>query len=100
MGQRLGHLPTERLEHGFLDPSGMFFSSFLVIHTISVYCATALLIMKLQIYRGVRVGGLQQALQHFQYMGSPHVPGDFPDSLAGAQSALDKEAQLLEKYTK
>ncbi|XP_040210696.1 ribonucleases P/MRP protein subunit POP1 isoform X2 [Rana temporaria] len=52
------------------------------------------------IYRGVRVGGLQQALQHFQYMGSPHVPGDFPDSLAGAQSALEKEAQLLEKFTK
>ncbi|XP_073488122.1 ribonucleases P/MRP protein subunit POP1 isoform X2 [Aquarana catesbeiana] len=52
------------------------------------------------IYRGVRVGGLQQALQHFQYMGSPHVPGDFPDSLAGVQSALEKESQLLEKYTK
>lgn len=98
MGQRLGHLPTERLEHGFLDPSGMFSHSLQFMQ--SVYCATALLIMKLQIYRGVRVGGLQQALQHFQYMGSPHVPGDFPDSLAGVQSALEKESQLLEKYTK
>ncbi|KAM5156940.1 ribonucleases P/MRP protein subunit POP1 [Mantella aurantiaca] len=52
------------------------------------------------IYRGVRVGGLQQELQHFQYMGAPHIPGDFPDSRAGVQSALEKEAQLLEKYTK
>ncbi|XP_018411660.1 PREDICTED: ribonucleases P/MRP protein subunit POP1 [Nanorana parkeri] len=52
------------------------------------------------IYRGVRVGGLQQALQHFQYMGASHVPGDFPDSLAGVQSALEKEAKLVEKFTK
>ncbi|XP_072266959.1 ribonucleases P/MRP protein subunit POP1 [Pyxicephalus adspersus] len=52
------------------------------------------------IYRGVRVGGLQQALQHSQYMGAPNVPGDFPDSLAGVLSAVEKETQLLEKYTK
>ncbi|KAM9308441.1 ribonucleases P/MRP protein subunit POP1 [Gastrophryne carolinensis] len=52
------------------------------------------------IYRGVRVGGLQQEQQRFQYMAAPHVPGDFPDSPAGAQAATDKEAQLLEKYTK
>ncbi|XP_068093814.1 ribonucleases P/MRP protein subunit POP1 [Hyperolius riggenbachi] len=52
------------------------------------------------IYRGVRVGGLQQALQHCQYMGAPHVPGDIPDSPAGVQSALQKEAQLLDRYTR
>ncbi|XP_069815987.1 ribonucleases P/MRP protein subunit POP1 [Dendropsophus ebraccatus] len=50
------------------------------------------------IYRGVRVGGLQQGLQHYQYMGSLNVPGDFPDTPAGAQSAQEAEGQLLEKY--
>ncbi|XP_044149460.1 ribonucleases P/MRP protein subunit POP1 [Bufo gargarizans] len=52
------------------------------------------------IYRGVRVGGLQQGLQHYQYMGAPNVPGEFPDTPAGAQSAQEAKAQLLEKYTR
>ncbi|XP_072007612.1 ribonucleases P/MRP protein subunit POP1 [Engystomops pustulosus] len=52
------------------------------------------------IYRGVRVGGLQQGLQHYQYMGAPYVPGDFPDTPAGVQSALEAKANLLEKYTR
>ncbi|KAG9478743.1 hypothetical protein GDO78_012417 [Eleutherodactylus coqui] len=52
------------------------------------------------IFRGVRVGGLQQRLQHFQYMGAPNVPGDFPDTPAGVQSAQETKAQLLEKYTR
>ncbi|XP_075069954.1 ribonucleases P/MRP protein subunit POP1 [Mixophyes fleayi] len=52
------------------------------------------------IYRGVRVGGLQQGLQHSQYMGAPFVPGDFPDTPAGVQSAQETEAHLLAKYTR
>ncbi|XP_004915183.1 ribonucleases P/MRP protein subunit POP1 isoform X2 [Xenopus tropicalis] len=50
------------------------------------------------IYRGVRVGGLQQALQHSQYMGIPDAPGDFPDCPAGVQSAKETEDSLLEAY--
>ncbi|KAM4027999.1 ribonucleases P/MRP protein subunit POP1 isoform 2-T3 [Anomaloglossus baeobatrachus] len=52
------------------------------------------------IYRGVRVGGQQQGLQHYRYMGAPSVPGDFPDTPAGAQSALEAKAELHEKYTR
>ncbi|XP_063780241.1 ribonucleases P/MRP protein subunit POP1 [Pseudophryne corroboree] len=52
------------------------------------------------IYRGVRVGGLQQALQHCQYMGAPFVPGDFPDTPAGVQSAQETADCLLGKYTR
>ncbi|XP_073406576.1 ribonucleases P/MRP protein subunit POP1 [Dendrobates tinctorius] len=52
------------------------------------------------IYRGVRVGGQQQGLQHYQYMGAPNVPGDFPDTPAGVQSAQEAKAQLLEKYNR
>ncbi|XP_073535702.1 ribonucleases P/MRP protein subunit POP1 [Phyllobates terribilis] len=52
------------------------------------------------IYRGVRVGGQQQGLQHYRYMGAPSVPGDFPDTSAGAQSAQEAKAQLLEKYNR
>ncbi|XP_053322750.1 ribonucleases P/MRP protein subunit POP1 [Spea bombifrons] len=50
------------------------------------------------IYRGVRVGGLQQSLQHSQFMAAPYVPGDFVDCPAGHQSAKDTEISLLEKY--
>ncbi|KAM3927757.1 ribonucleases P/MRP protein subunit POP1 [Leptodactylus fuscus] len=50
------------------------------------------------IYRGVRVGGQQQNLQHCQYMGAPYVPGDFPDTPAGVQSAQEAKAQMLDKY--
>ncbi|XP_056378334.1 ribonucleases P/MRP protein subunit POP1 [Hyla sarda] len=52
------------------------------------------------IYRGVRVGGLQQGQQHYKYMGAPNVPGDFPDTPAGVQSAQEAKAQLLKKYTR
>ncbi|XP_041422492.1 ribonucleases P/MRP protein subunit POP1 isoform X2 [Xenopus laevis] len=50
------------------------------------------------IYRGVRVGGLQQGLQHSQYMGIPDATGDFPDCLAGVQSAKEMEDSLLNAY--
>uniref|UniRef100_A0A8C5MUQ1 POP1 homolog, ribonuclease P/MRP subunit n=1 Tax=Leptobrachium leishanense TaxID=445787 RepID=A0A8C5MUQ1_9ANUR len=50
------------------------------------------------VYQGARVGGLQQDLQRSQFMGSPYIPGDFPDSPAGAQSAKDTEMCLLNKY--
>ncbi|KFZ61506.1 Ribonucleases P/MRP protein subunit POP1, partial [Antrostomus carolinensis] len=35
------------------------------------------------IYRGVRVGGLQEALKHSEYQRIPHTPNDFPDCQAG-----------------
>ncbi|KAG8441792.1 hypothetical protein GDO86_010826 [Hymenochirus boettgeri] len=50
------------------------------------------------IYRGVRVGGLQQSQQHCQYMGVPEVPGDYPDCPAGVQSAKETEQSLLDSY--
>ncbi|KAL6079793.1 hypothetical protein STEG23_035498 [Scotinomys teguina] len=50
------------------------------------------------IYRGVRVGGLKEATVHSQYRRSPHVPGDFPDCLAGALFAEDQAKDLLENY--
>ncbi|XP_063307284.1 ribonucleases P/MRP protein subunit POP1 [Pelobates fuscus] len=50
------------------------------------------------VYRGFRVGGLQQDLQRSQFMGSPYVPGDVPDCLAGIQSAKETETCLLDKY--
>ncbi|XP_075682072.1 ribonucleases P/MRP protein subunit POP1 [Rhinoderma darwinii] len=52
------------------------------------------------IYRGVRVGGLQQGLLHLQYMGAPNVPGDFPDTPAGVKSAQEARVKLLDKYTR
>ncbi|KAM4706292.1 ribonucleases P/MRP protein subunit POP1 [Rhinophrynus dorsalis] len=50
------------------------------------------------IYRGVRVGGLQQSLQHSKYMGAPFVPGDFPDCPAGVQAAKEMADSLLDNY--
>nr|XP_033790437.1 ribonucleases P/MRP protein subunit POP1 isoform X2 [Geotrypetes seraphini] len=50
------------------------------------------------IYRGARVGGLQQGLQHSQYMGVPHITSDFPDCPAGVQMAKDLEKDLLKIY--
>ncbi|XP_029447635.1 ribonucleases P/MRP protein subunit POP1 [Rhinatrema bivittatum] len=50
------------------------------------------------IYRGARAGGLQQGLQHSQYIGVPHIVSDFPDCPAGIQTAKDLEKDLLEKY--
>ncbi|KFV51005.1 Ribonucleases P/MRP protein subunit POP1, partial [Gavia stellata] len=45
------------------------------------------------IYRGVRVGGLQEALKHSEYQRTPHTPNDFP-----VQFAKELETSLLEKF--
>ncbi|KAM9278779.1 ribonucleases P/MRP protein subunit POP1 [Cariama cristata] len=50
------------------------------------------------IYRGVRVGGLQEALKHSEYQRMPHTPNDFPDCQAGMQFAKELETSLLEKF--
>ncbi|XP_040443152.1 ribonucleases P/MRP protein subunit POP1 isoform X1 [Falco naumanni] len=50
------------------------------------------------IYRGVRVGGLQEALKHSEYQRIPHTPNDFPDCQAGMQFAKELETSLLEKF--
>ncbi|XP_064010107.1 ribonucleases P/MRP protein subunit POP1 isoform X1 [Pogoniulus pusillus] len=50
------------------------------------------------VYRGVRVGGLQEALKHSEYQRTPHTPNDFPDCRAGMQFAKELEADLLEKF--
>uniref|UniRef100_A0A8B9BBG0 POP1 homolog, ribonuclease P/MRP subunit n=1 Tax=Anser brachyrhynchus TaxID=132585 RepID=A0A8B9BBG0_9AVES len=50
------------------------------------------------IYRGVRVGGLQEAAKHSEYQRTPHTPNDFPDCPAGMQFAKELEATLLEKF--
>ncbi|OWK55942.1 Ribonucleases P/MRP protein subunit POP1 [Lonchura striata] len=51
-----------------------------------------------QIYQGVRVGGLQEALKHSEYQRTPHTPNDFPDCRAGMQFAKELETSLLEKF--
>ncbi|XP_062984837.1 ribonucleases P/MRP protein subunit POP1-like [Elgaria multicarinata webbii] len=50
------------------------------------------------VYRGARVGGLQEALKHSLYKRTPHVPHDYPDCPAGLQSAKELEINLLEKF--
>ncbi|XP_071410201.1 ribonucleases P/MRP protein subunit POP1 isoform X2 [Pithys albifrons albifrons] len=50
------------------------------------------------IYRGVRVGGLQEALKHSEYQRIPHTPNDFPDCQAGMQFAKELKTSLLEKF--
>uniref|UniRef100_W5MUE7 POP1 homolog, ribonuclease P/MRP subunit n=1 Tax=Lepisosteus oculatus TaxID=7918 RepID=W5MUE7_LEPOC len=50
------------------------------------------------IFRGVRVGGLQEALKHSQNKGAPHFPGDFPDCPAGARFLREQETQLVDHY--
>ncbi|NXF02791.1 POP1 protein, partial [Smithornis capensis] len=50
------------------------------------------------IYRGVQVGGLQEALKHSEYQRTPHTPNDFPDCQAGMQFAKELETSLLEKF--
>ncbi|KAH0617542.1 hypothetical protein JD844_015902 [Phrynosoma platyrhinos] len=50
------------------------------------------------IYRGARVGGLQEALKHSLYKRIPHVPHDYPDCPAGVQFAKELERDLLEKF--
>ncbi|XP_067146453.1 ribonucleases P/MRP protein subunit POP1 isoform X2 [Apteryx mantelli] len=51
-----------------------------------------------QIYRGVRVGGLQECLKHSEYKRTPHTPNDYPDCPAGIQFAKELENSLLEKF--
>ncbi|XP_038246121.1 ribonucleases P/MRP protein subunit POP1 isoform X4 [Dermochelys coriacea] len=50
------------------------------------------------IYRGARVGGLQEGLKHSEYKRTPHIPNDFPDCPAGIQFAKELENILLEKF--
>ncbi|XP_025915948.1 ribonucleases P/MRP protein subunit POP1 isoform X2 [Apteryx rowi] len=50
------------------------------------------------IYRGVRVGGLQECLKHSEYKRTPHTPNDYPDCPAGIQFAKELENSLLEKF--
>uniref|UniRef100_A0A8C9F1Y4 POP1 homolog, ribonuclease P/MRP subunit n=1 Tax=Pavo cristatus TaxID=9049 RepID=A0A8C9F1Y4_PAVCR len=50
------------------------------------------------IYRGVRVGGLQEASKHSEYQRIPHTPDDFPDCPAGMQFAKELESSLLDKF--
>ncbi|XP_064409906.1 ribonucleases P/MRP protein subunit POP1 [Latimeria chalumnae] len=52
------------------------------------------------IYRGARAGGLQEALKHSQYKGTPHSPHDFPDCPAGIQFAREMESELLDKFNR
>lgn len=51
-----------------------------------------------QIYRGVRVGGLNMSLKHSQNKGAPHFPHDYPDCPAGARFQEEQEAELLDKF--
>ncbi|XP_060099432.1 ribonucleases P/MRP protein subunit POP1 [Heteronotia binoei] len=50
------------------------------------------------IYRGARVGGLQEGLKHSLYKRTPHVPNDYPDCPASIQFAREAERCLLEKF--
>ncbi|XP_077207943.1 ribonucleases P/MRP protein subunit POP1 [Paroedura picta] len=50
------------------------------------------------IYRGARVGGLQEGLKHSLYKRTAHVPLDYPDCPAGIQFAREVERGLLEKF--
>ncbi|XP_034619247.1 ribonucleases P/MRP protein subunit POP1 isoform X1 [Trachemys scripta elegans] len=50
------------------------------------------------VYRGARVGGLQEGMKHSEYKRTPHIPNDFPDCPAGIQFAKELENVLLEKF--
>ncbi|KAJ8353849.1 hypothetical protein SKAU_G00214160 [Synaphobranchus kaupii] len=50
------------------------------------------------VYRGVRIGGLQEALKHSQNKGASHFPNDFPDCPAGARFLQEQETELLHNY--
>ncbi|XP_069778648.1 ribonucleases P/MRP protein subunit POP1 isoform X2 [Narcine bancroftii] len=50
------------------------------------------------IYRGVRVGGLQEGVKHSQYQGIPRFPDDFPDCPAGIRHIEETEKELIDKY--
>ncbi|TRY83315.1 hypothetical protein DNTS_006040 [Danionella cerebrum] len=50
------------------------------------------------VYRGVRVGGIRLSLKHFEFMGRPHFPQDYPDCPAGDLFLSEQEAELIEQY--
>ncbi|GAA6098880.1 ribonucleases P/MRP protein subunit POP1 [Tachysurus ichikawai] len=50
------------------------------------------------VYCGVRVGGLQMSLKHFQNRSMPHFPHDYPDCPAGVSFQGQQEIELLEKF--
>ncbi|XP_043921571.1 ribonucleases P/MRP protein subunit POP1 isoform X2 [Protopterus annectens] len=50
------------------------------------------------IYRGVRVGGLQEGLKHSHYKGTPHFPHDFPDCPGGLRFAKEVAKEMTDKY--
>ncbi|XP_036395476.1 ribonucleases P/MRP protein subunit POP1 [Megalops cyprinoides] len=50
------------------------------------------------VYRGVRIGGLQEALKHSQNKGASHFPHDFPDCPAGARFQQEQETELCAAY--
>ena len=51
-----------------------------------------------QVYRGVRIGGLNMSLKHSQNKGTPHFPHDYPDCPAGLRFQEEQEAELLDKF--
>lgn len=51
-----------------------------------------------QVYRGVRIGGLNMSLKHSQNKASPHFPHDYPDCPAGIRFQEEQEAELLDKF--
>lgn len=52
----------------------------------------------LQVYRGVRIGGLNMSLKHSQNKAAPHFPRDYPDCPAGMRFQEEQEAELLNKF--
>lgn len=52
----------------------------------------------LQVYRGVRVGGLHMSVKHCQFKGQPHFPHDYPDCPAGVLFQSEQEAELIDKF--
>lgn len=52
----------------------------------------------LQVYRGVRIGGLNMSLKHSQNKAAPHFPRDYPDCPAGMHFQEEQEAELLNKF--
>ncbi|XP_042187961.1 ribonucleases P/MRP protein subunit POP1, partial [Callorhinchus milii] len=50
------------------------------------------------IYRGARVGGLQEGIKHSQSKGTPHFPDDFPDCPASIHYSKECEKEKIAKY--
>lgn len=51
-----------------------------------------------QVYRGVRIGGLNMSLKHSQNKGAPHFPHDYPDCPASVRFQEEQETELLHKF--